>query len=80
MIGGGRGRVENAAPRRIRRLSPHADDDSHRLDLVMIWPPGIDNGAIVVTPDSVWYARVSLLFSAAAQSKPIPGPKLLQII
>ena len=39
---------------------------SHRMDLVMIRPPGIDNGAFVVTPDSVWYARVLLLFSASA--------------
>ena len=38
----------------------------HRLDLVMIRPPGIDNGAFVVSPDSVWYARVLLLFSASA--------------
>ena len=34
--------------------------------LVMILPQGIDNGAFVVTPDSVWYARVLLLFSASA--------------
>ena len=39
---------------------------SHRLDLVMIRPPGIENVAFVVTPDSVWYARVLLLFSAPA--------------
>jgi hypothetical protein len=39
---------------------------SHSMDLVMIRPPGIDNGAFVVTPDSVWYARVLLLFSASA--------------
>jgi hypothetical protein len=39
---------------------------SHRLDLVMIRPPGIDNGAFVVSPVSVWYARVLLLFSACA--------------
>ena len=39
---------------------------SHRLDLVMIRPPGIDNGAFVVSPDTVWYARVLLLFSASA--------------
>jgi hypothetical protein len=39
---------------------------SHGLDLVMIRPPGIDNGAFVVSPDSVWYARVLLLFSACA--------------
>jgi hypothetical protein len=37
---------------------------SHRLDsdMVMIKPPGIDNGAFVVSPDTVWYARVLLLF------------------
>ena len=39
---------------------------SHRLDFVMIWPLGIDNGAFVVSPDTVWYARVLLLFSASA--------------
>jgi hypothetical protein len=39
---------------------------SHRLDFVMIRPPGIDNGAFVVSPDTVWYARVLLLFSASA--------------
>ena len=38
---------------------------SHRLDIVMIRPPGIDNGAFVVSPDTVWYARVLLLFSAS---------------
>lgn len=41
---------------------------SHRLDLVMIRPPGIDNGAFVVSPASVWYARVLLLFSASAMT------------
>jgi hypothetical protein len=41
---------------------------SHRLDLVMIRPPGIDNGAFVVSPDSVWYARVLLLFSTSAMT------------
>ena len=41
---------------------------SHRLDVVMIRPPGIDNGAFVVSPDSVWYARVLLLFSASAMT------------
>ena len=34
----------------------------------MIRPPGIDNGAFVVSPDSVWYARVLLLFTATAQT------------
>jgi hypothetical protein len=32
----------------------------------MIRPPGINNGAFVVSPNSVWYARVLLLFSASA--------------
>ena len=31
---------------------------SHRLDIFMIRPPGMDNGASVVSPDSVWYDRV----------------------
>jgi hypothetical protein len=39
---------------------------SHRMDFVMILPPGIDNGAFVVSQDTVWYARVLLLFSASA--------------
>ena len=34
---------------------------SHRLDMVIIRPPGIDNGGFVVSPDTVWYARVLLL-------------------
>ena len=41
---------------------------SHRLDLVMIRPPGIDNGAFILSPNSVWYARVLLLFSASAMT------------
>ena len=39
---------------------------SHRMDFVMIRPPGIDTGAFVVSPDTVWYALVLLLFSASA--------------
>ena len=38
------------------------------MDLVMIRPQGIDNGAFVVSPESVWYARVLLLFSASAMT------------
>ena len=41
---------------------------SHRMDLVMIRPPGIDNGGFVVSPETVWYARVLLLFSASAMT------------
>ena len=39
---------------------------SHRMDFVIIRQPGIDNGAFFVSPDTVWYARVLLLFSASA--------------
>jgi hypothetical protein len=42
---------------------------SHRLDLVMIRPPGIDNGGFVVFPDTVWYAKVLLLFTASAATE-----------
>ena len=38
---------------------------SHRMDFVMIRPPGIDNGAFVVSLDTVWYAQVQLLSSAS---------------
>jgi hypothetical protein len=41
---------------------------SHRLDIVMIRLQDIDNGAFVVSPDIVWYARVLLLFSASAMT------------
>jgi hypothetical protein len=41
---------------------------SHRLDPVMIRPSGIDKGAFVVSPETVWYARVLLLFSASAKT------------
>ncbi len=34
----------------------------------MIRQQGINNGAFVVSPDTVWYARVLLLFSAAAMT------------
>ena len=34
----------------------------------MIRQPGIYNGAFVVSPDTVWYARVLLLFSASAMT------------
>jgi hypothetical protein len=48
---------------------------SHRLDLVMTRPPGIDNGAFVVSPNSVWYACVLLLFSACAMTDSDTGSK-----
>jgi len=39
---------------------------SHHMYFVMIRPPGIDNGAFVVSQDTVWYVQVLLLFSATA--------------
>ncbi len=41
---------------------------SHRMDPVIIRPPGIDYGAFVVWPETVWYACVLLLFSASAMT------------
>jgi hypothetical protein len=32
----------------------------------MIQPPGIDNGGFIVSPETVRYARVLLLFTASA--------------
>ncbi len=40
----------------------------HCLDTVMIRPPAINNGGFVVSPDTVWYAQVLLLFSASAMT------------
>ena len=41
---------------------------SHCMDPVMIQPPGVDNGAFVVSPETVWHALVLLLFSASAMT------------
>ncbi len=41
---------------------------SHRMDPVIIRPPGVDNRAFVVSPEAVWYALVLLLFSASAMT------------
>ncbi len=48
---------------------------SHWLDHVMIQPPGIDNGAFVVSPESVWYARALLFF--LPHHKPTPSQNYL---
>jgi hypothetical protein len=47
---------------------------SHRLDIVMIRPPGIDHGAFVVSPSTVWYARILLLFLPLLQQTLDPSP------
>ena len=36
---------------------------SNRMDLVFVRPPGVEYRGFVLTPDSVWYYRVLLLFS-----------------
>ncbi len=38
------------------------------MDPVIIRPQGIDNGAFVVWPETVWHARVLLLFFASAMT------------
>ncbi len=39
----------------------------------MIWPPGIDHGAFVVSPSTVWHAQALLCFFASATTD--AGPK-----
>ena len=38
------------------------------MDLVFVRPPGVAPGGFVLTPDSVWYCRVMLLFTASAMT------------
>jgi hypothetical protein len=44
--------------------------ESHRMDSVIIRPLGVDhdNGALVVSPETVWYAQVLLLFFTSAMT------------
>ena len=37
-------------------------------DLALVRPPGIEHGGFVLTPDSVWYCQVLLLFSFSAMT------------
>jgi len=39
---------------------------NHRMDLVFVRPPVVQPGGFFLIPDSVWYCRVLLLFSASA--------------
>ena len=39
---------------------------THRMDPVFVRPPGVEPRGFVLTPASVWYCRVLLLFSASA--------------
>jgi hypothetical protein len=41
---------------------------SHRMDHFTIRPSSIDNGAFVVPHESVWHARVLLLFSVSVMT------------
>ena len=36
------------------------------MDIAFVHPPGVQPGGFVLTPDSVWYCRVLLLFSTSA--------------
>ena len=40
----------------------------NRQDLALVRPPGIEPGGFLLTPDSVWYCRVLLLFSFSAMT------------
>jgi hypothetical protein len=54
---------------------------SHRLeslDLVMIWPTGINHGGFVVSPDTVWYAWFCSSF--LSQPKPTRAPRRLIVL
>jgi hypothetical protein len=50
-----------------------------QLDLVMILPPGIDNRASVVSPGTVWYAWVLLLFSPLLRQTQDPSPSIVHL-
>ncbi len=41
---------------------------SHCLYMVILRQPGINNDCFVVSPDTVWYAWILLLFSASAMT------------
>ena len=40
----------------------------NRQDLALVRPPGIEPGGFVLTPDSVWYCPVLLLFAFSAMA------------
>jgi hypothetical protein len=40
----------------------------NRHDLAIVRPPGVDPGGFMLTPDSVWYCQVLLLFFFSAMT------------
>ena len=42
--------------------------ESNRLDMVMVWPPGIDKGGFQLRIDYVWFSKVLFLFSFVSQN------------
>ena len=59
------GHAKHSGVQRIQ-CSPfpkHPYFGANRQDLVFFRPPGVEFGAFVLSPDTVWYGRVLLLFS-----------------
>jgi hypothetical protein len=59
-------------------------DGSHRMDpvTVIIRPPEVDNGAFIVSPETIWYALVLHLFSASAMTDTAtldPSPSIVPL-
>ena len=55
---------------------------SQRMDFVMIRPQGIDNGAFVVSPDTVWYAWVLQFYSCSQHLLQLtldPSPSIVHL-
>ena len=68
LFGAGVHQVQRSAAGLLQSFPTKMSHGSHRMDPVMIRPPGIDNAAFVVSPETVWYACVLLLFSASAMT------------
>ncbi len=58
LFGAGSHQIQWSSTGLLQSISAKPFHSSHRLDMVIVRPPGIDNGGFVVSPDTVWYARV----------------------
>jgi hypothetical protein len=68
LFGTGAHQVQGCGAGFLQSVSVEMFYGSRRMDPIMIRPQGINNGAFVVSPDTVWYASVLLLFSASAMT------------
>ena len=59
-------KIQRSTAHLMRPFPPKKLYDAHRMDLVFVRPPGVQARGFVMTPDSEWYCRVLLLFSASA--------------